>query len=853
MSIRVLIVTTTIFFYLLLGFEELKAQLRQTPILSQLKNPLDTTQEQNKARIALLTSRLDTLNPWDDYAQKFSDRLKERFRLFNQIYTSNKKPIEDLQKVPWFELSQAEVNFSQQVAQRQGNIPTNLPRNFARLDVNSQASLWSIPLKVQGLLTTEQTAGRQAMNRFRISLDVRQYQKKIQKRLDQQIRDIEKNLEIEEDFPDLEKLYDFQAIKKMNFKSSKALKKYLKEFEQYDSLKNIKWQKEVSQLRDKLKDSLQRNLKQKKLYTQVKEFDPSKPGQLKKYARQKAKNLQKNKLETSKKKLKQVEDKRKKDKSTRKKDKALTKFLEENNLNVQDLEQLMHKRDSLQKLKPEMLLGYENILILKKIQKGENLNYLEALQTQGIGGAQFKFLNAIQTLEIGTSTPHFSNYTLRGLPITGLHTEIQYKNLYLAWVGSKNLEASLEQAVHNRKIQAGRIGLGTKEENHTFFTFLQGQDDGSSLLGDTLLTGITGSALVGSPRKNYVLGLDFQYIKDNLTCQIELSQSVSALNLQENSIAWKDVWNFWGESQDDTRNIQSGVAASLLLSYSLGENTQLSWKGERISPYYLSLGTPFLRTDLLGYEVSLQHSLWQGKLKLEPSYSLWKDNLGLVKDQTTFMKSYGFKFNFQTPNLPYLNFAYQANLVSNQTDNRINVIQANIGHNYDLWEIQMQSSLSLSWNQSTTEQMEEIPNNLDISTKSITFNQSLFFRNSLELSLLASYLDENDGLRNRNLELINQGAFAYRIRRRGLHQGQWINLEGRASYHFFGIWRNEISYLEGVGEQGGWQRRLMIESSMPIFNRTKLILRGEYNSLSTVRLEDNFQEFLGRITFNYSF
>ena len=91
-----------------------------------------------------------------------------------------------------------------------------------------------------------------------------------------------------------------------------------------------------------------------------------------------------------------------------------------------------------------------------------------------------KALSYFETLGLGETYPNYSKYTLNGSKVTGADFEFNPGLFYIAASGLKNLSA-IPYTNFQRKLLAGKIGIGGKEKSHFHFTIMKAWDNENSL------------------------------------------------------------------------------------------------------------------------------------------------------------------------------------------------------------------------------------------------------------------------------------------------------------------------------------------------------------------------------------
>ncbi|TAH27961.1 MAG: hypothetical protein EAZ06_11810, partial [Cytophagales bacterium] len=151
---------------------------------------------------------------------------------------------------------QAEVLFSQQIGNRIGDFPIQVPPTQTRFSLRVKADLLGIPIVIDQFWTSAQTDIRQPMNRFSINVDWQAYQEALQKHFAQKINEVKNQINTD----DLQKLEQLEKLQQY-FPNTDNLKQDLANYQQQyneEKLKELaleKAKKEGNKNIDKIKTS----------------------------------------------------------------------------------------------------------------------------------------------------------------------------------------------------------------------------------------------------------------------------------------------------------------------------------------------------------------------------------------------------------------------------------------------------------------------------------------------------------------------------------------------------------------------------------------------------------------------
>lgn len=726
----------------------------------------------------------------------------------------------DFKLPPLVKFTTGQASLTQQFAERTGAYPVASPPTFTRFTFNGGASVLGIPLRVDALYSTEQSyhgstlSGdvsrsnlRQPMNWISVSFDTRQLQQMLNNRINGKIAELEK-LSQNDGLKDLEKLYKLESLSGPNRLQSADLEKYLTKAAITDSLQQLgegiskKARKRLSTVRDSLyqvyTSEKDRRIRQAKGTIQsVQDSLHSKEGGLSKQARQ---------------------------------------YLETHPLTAARLGKLQHLRDSLQRVNPERLLAYENLLALKTLkEEGIWKGGMKQLKKLNLISLPESLLGSVQSVGIGTSYPYYSRYTLRNVPVTGVHAELQPGLLYLAFTASKNLSAVPENKTYARQLSAGRIGIGRKEENHFYLSFLYGRDDKRSFQGDSVINGFADTTFYNKPRENYVVGGEFKLrLSQWLSAEGEMAHSVTAMNIYHHQVSSNEALHSLFRSSSDTSQVKTGRAYSIKLQAELDSRTRLTLSSEYISAGFYSLGAPYLRNNLMGYETKLERTFFKRQLTIAPKYGKMQTAQAGENLVNTYMNVYGLKIKTSFKKLPYFVVDYTSyrqqpgetsdrSAPLNQVANVTEMLTLNGGYAYQMGTTNVQSMITASLQSSQYRQAE---NPLNRSVRNILFNQVASFSIPLQLAGNSSLMRINMPQRNEN----------------------WLAIGGSLSYVFRGSWQSRVGLTEGQEQKNGKRQNWFVESQVKVWRFAELGVRVERNRFEVGDILRDYQELRGTIS-----
>lgn len=356
---------------------------------------------------------------------------------------------------------------------------------------------------------------------------------------------------------------------------------------------------------------------------------------------------------------------------------------------------------------------------LEKLRERAITEGSDALGRLGLITAGEKFFANFVALGIGVTYPSYTSLTLSEVPVTGGNIEWNPGRFYIAAAGGQTQRAvrlpgfaddTLRfDPAFKRNLYAGRIGLGRRSGGHIFLTFLHAKDDPSSLPFDSTL------GRTVTPAANYVLGIDIvaPIVPDVLQFEGELVGTMLTGDVDASAIGAKDLEDVPGWLRDFldpkiSSVLDYGATARVTLRIPETE-TRGSGSVRYIGPGFFSLGAPSIRSDQVRWDGRIEQRLLNRRIILTASIRDEHDNIVAWKSSTTSLNSWSAGLGLHFPGLPYLRLEYAPYSQvyddpgdSLRIENFTNVLTANSGYYYRVSDIDMQSTLLISTQNSST-------------------------------------------------------------------------------------------------------------------------------------------------------
>jgi hypothetical protein len=347
----------------------------------------------------------------------------------------------------------------------------------------------------------------------------------------------------------------------------------------------------------------------------------------------------------------------------------------------------------------------ENKIIAKgekyraEIEKGVDANTVKNLPFA------LKFFSAFQALSFGKTFPEYSKHTLSGVAVKGANVEFNPGYLYIAGAASNNTEA-IDNISYQRKLYAGRLGIGKKDKSHFILTAMHAVDEETSILVDSAHRTLT-------PKENWVLGVDqkFSFFKSKLQLESE-----GVLSMLTRDVRDADMISDAIPEQVNTIT-KPKVSSSADYMYGFkgtydNSNTKIFSEMKLIGPGFITLGNPALRNDKLSHEAKIEQKFFKRKVSLGFGYKNIEDNLLNTKAATTTTTAYIYKLGLNFKKLPTLRIMVMPGTQTNdkritstdssKVDNQTLLYNVSSSYSYKIGKIRAQTMALYSYNETKT-------------------------------------------------------------------------------------------------------------------------------------------------------
>lgn len=568
---------------------------------------------------------------------------------------------------------------------------SEVPRNYVRAELHPDFALYGIPVGLDALWSTEQSATRQSINQVALRFDVQQFRRQMQSRMQSKLKEIEA-------IGSIAQVNDLQALK------DKVM------VDKFPKLKE--WE---AQLADpKIQEGLQQ-LKQLKSLQQVIN-NPEVRRAIARHAHLKAlqilNNAQKDELS------------------------KLTAFISEINkirAKASEIKTLADQYRKYQDLAKKIAQAkrYANTGLFKDprmLQQG--LKSLDLLR-----GPE-EWLNGFDAIEIGTSYPYYSRLTLSSLSVNGVNVEWNPGQLYVAATygqsSRRTFTTNTSQQQNNwpQTTMAAKLGYGSPSDNHIHLTWM-------NILDSYKPPG----AIPTAAQQNRVMAVDASWNLWNRKVLIGGEWAASQM-FRDRSVS--------NSLDGDLPNENSPLAFALGQATSsssydvawrfftdldlLGNNTKIKGSVERVGASYYTLGTPNLLNDVLRWKAEVKQSLFDKKLSFS-AFARQDDNdlEPLLTSSQSKLSSFGIsgvaRFNkWPIVNFSYAPYAQKAISATDGVEQNTDATVLNISAGYPLAiSKQLQSYTQLTYmHQDLASSISDINHNLDLFgiSQSLTYQRS---------------------------------------------------------------------------------------------------------------------------------
>ena len=345
-----------------------------------------------------------------------------------------------------------------------------------------------------------------------------------------------------------------------------------------------------------------------------------------------------------------------------------------------------------------------------------------------------KLLLGVNAFGIGTNYPSYSDYTLNGVPVTGINVEVNPGIFYAAFTASDN-QRGVENTAYQRSLYAGRIGIGKKDGTHLFFTGLYVKDDENSI---TVLPG----NLTLTPKANYVFGSETKLalFDKHLLFEGEGTAAVLTRDTRDADLEINAIPGFIKNMVEPKISTSFDFSYAGKISYNnSGSATRVSVDMKMVGPGYVSLGAPNLRNDQLVYEAKVDQGFYARKISISTFFRTSHDNLIDWKSSTTTTTALGINLMLNFPKLPFLQVSYSPYLQKNdnpvpeqKVENRTMMLTAVTGYALLIKEFNFLTNLAYTSNEAKTlSGLSDYTTNSVSITEAVSFNSPISFAGTL--------------------------------------------------------------------------------------------------------------------------
>ncbi|MBL7127803.1 MAG: hypothetical protein ISS16_02340 [Ignavibacteria bacterium] len=413
-----------------------------------------------------------------------------------------------------------------------------------------------------------------------------------------------------------------------------------------------------------------------------------------------------------------------------------------------------------------------------------------------------KALSYFETLGLGETYPDYSKYTLNGTKVTGANLEFNPGLFYFAASGLMNLDA-IPGTNFSRKLLAGKIGIGGKDNSHFHFTVLKAWDNENSLSSSNITNDIT-------PQENVLVGFEgkLNLLNDKLTFEGEAVGSMHTRDITSPDMESEDFPSFLKNILDPKISSSFDFMFTLKSSYEIEESqTKLSGEYTMVGPGFNSLGAPNVRKDNKGFKFKIEQGFLEKLIQFSVFMQRDENNVAPMNPLTSTYAKYGVNLKLNFKDLPYIILDFRPNSVYNDADadslkidNSTSIFSVITGFN-DYNEDYVNSA------------------NLYVSTQN-----SSSFSGAGDYSIINFVLSDNLSFIMFPLSLT--GSIGYTINSSDSNSNI-VSLDFANSYTFFNIWNNRLGINYTIEEERNNKIRLYFTSSIPLWNFATLNFNAE--------------------------
>jgi len=493
-------------------------------------------------------------------------------------------------------------------------------------------------------------------------------------------------------------------------------------------------------------------------------------------------------------------------------------------------QKLMQEKNELEKKLYEEKDKLEKKVLDEKDKKVDEIKDGKSLLTGAL-----KWVSYIKSFGFGTTYPDYTKYTVTGISSTGFDVELNPGLLYLAGTGFRTQKAITNESFERRLI-AGRLGIGEKDRSHFILTYMYAKDDENSMNVDTALIKTL------NPASNHLIGAvgNLSFWDNRIKFEAEGNASLYTRDVRAASMESEDIPQYVKNMFDP--KVSSNI--DYMYTFKAGfdnekSDTKVTVSMLMIGPGYYSLGTENIRNDKFGFEGKIDQKFLKKALSFTFNFKTSKDNLITSKSSTTTVTSFGANVGLNFRGYPYLRIMYmpyfQSNdkeittTDSNKIDNKTHIVNIIAGYSKNFGSIFSQTNAVFSLQNTRT-----LFGIYDASTNNFTLSQTFGFKIPLTLSGSIGFVNSSY---------------------KGGDDSHLLNIDFSTGYTFFDVWQNSAGLTINTEKNKNDKYGFFLNSSMFLWNVLNLDFRYDYNSYKEYLLvnPNNYKEssFRGTATINF--
>lgn len=438
------------------------------------------------------------------------------------------------------------------------------------------------------------------------------------------------------------------------------------------------------------------------------------------------------------------------------------------------------------------------------------------------------FLSMFSNIGIGTCYPNYSPLTLSSIPVSGVDIEFTPGIFYLAFTAGrsqKEIQGDLfRNPTYERRITAGKIGIGQKQTSHFHLTFMHSLDDASSISPDTFSV---------SPQENYLIAAETEISLFNKLFNLkgELVGSLLTRDTRSAELITDKIPNWVKKAVKPKISSSVDYAYSIATVLNLPTSTRLSGYYKTVGPGFYSHGVPYLRNDVQAYEVKADQSFFNRSLSFGGYYRNDRDNLIPWKRVTTTVSSYGLNLGLRFRDLPFVQFNYSPffqknDIDSGKVDNTMRLFSFITGYSYKIGNLNSSTNFFFSYQESKTLRASS-----NFNSKNYSINETISFEFPLVFSLTLSLFKANYSFATSDI----------------------ISFDLNASYTAFDEWQNSLGFNLSNDKNVDRKFGFYLSTSFPIWKIATMDIRAEKNFYrDDLVSNNNFNELIIRGTLSRS-